>query len=280
MVGVHPYTCYTSQVYYKTRGQSEQLSAKHATWKTASSQTCYTSRLGKVCVPSQTKTKTVFSWNSRQHLFDSGGESHEWVASYALELTPLENAFNEAYGSRCISSMASTKWSGTRNTPLSEAPKSLAACLTCFREGMSLGLLKEDTRSNHTEEGISSSSCCSTRLIGSKLKESGDPLIATNLAASLSIHAMPTANPCEQSFTAVKTKCWVSKELNLRYQLLAYFLKPQGDKFRRNFDSPSEDCKLLLHQSPFHPPRLHPWRWERDSWRILTSTLSAALLST
>ena len=85
------------------------------------------------------KTKTVFSWNSRQHLFDSGGESHEWVASYALELTPLESAFNEAYGSRCISSMASTKWSGTRNTPLSEAPKSLAACLPCFREGMSLG---------------------------------------------------------------------------------------------------------------------------------------------
>ena len=103
------------------------------------------------------KTKTACSEHSQKRLFDSGGESHEWVASYALELTPLESAFNEAYGSRCISSMASTKWSGTRNSPPSEAPKSLAACLTCFREGMSLGLLKEDTRSNHTEEGSSNS---------------------------------------------------------------------------------------------------------------------------
>ena len=133
-----------------------------------------------------------FSDNTQQRHFDSGGENHMWVASYALELTPLESAFNEAYGSRCINSMASITLSGICSTPLSEAPKSLAASLTRLREGMSLGLLKEETRSSHTEEGSSSSSCWRTRLIASKLNESDDPLIATNLAASLSIHAMPT----------------------------------------------------------------------------------------
>ena len=34
-------------------------------------------------------------------LFDRGGESHELIASYALELTPFVSAFNEAYSSRC-----------------------------------------------------------------------------------------------------------------------------------------------------------------------------------
>ena len=98
--------------------------------------------LVKTCAVSHAKTNWKrLAVNKQVGTFlDSGGESHEWVASYALELTPLESAFNEAYGSRCIRRMASTSRLGTRNTPSSEVLRSLAASGTCFREGMSLRL--------------------------------------------------------------------------------------------------------------------------------------------
>lgn len=46
------------------------------------------------------RNKQLHSAITKLFFLDSGGDSHELiVASYALELTPVESAFNEANGS-------------------------------------------------------------------------------------------------------------------------------------------------------------------------------------
>ena len=87
---------------------------------------------------------------------------------------------------------ASTRFEGGTHLHSAFAAKSFEARLTWFLDGKSPGFECEDTRSYHTEEGSSASTCCRTRHITNIECDSEVPLMQAYLADSLSIQEMPT----------------------------------------------------------------------------------------